>query len=301
MKKEFRGRTITPNPYDTVRRERDSRFAEIAKRFVRNRAAVFGLLIFAVILFGILFANFIVPSSLVTAYDRTAKLQPPSAQHIFGTDNLGRDVFTRILYGSRITVGIGVGATLASLLIGAIIASICAISKRTDFIVMRVIDVASCIPSLLLALVLLAILGGSVANMMITLTIVSVPGFVIMIRSVLLSVVEQDYIKASRLNGTRTVKLVLKHILPNALDPIIVHATMTISGMMLSAAGLSFIGMGVAPPSPEWGAMLNFAQGYYKTAPYLAIFPGLAIALTALSINLIGDGLRDALDPKAVK
>ncbi len=294
-------RTEKPNIYETVRRPRDSRFREVVKRYARNRAAVIGLAIFAVILFGIIFANVLVPNVLVTAYDRSAKLQPPSAAHFFGTDNLGRDVFARILYGSRITVGIGVGATLTSLLIGALIASVCAVSKKTDFVVMRVVDVASCVPGLLLALVLLAVLGGSVANMMITLTIVSVPGFVIIIRSVLLSVVEQDYVKAARLSGTGTGKLVLRHILPNALDPIIVHATMTISGMMLSAASLSFIGMGVSPPSPEWGAMLNFAQGYYKTAPWLAIFPGVAIALTALSINLIGDGLRDALDPKAAK
>ena len=284
--KNVLNRPRRPDPYENVKRERDSRFREIVKRYARNRAAVIGLLLFLVILFGIVFANLIVPASLVTAYDRSAKLQPPSAAHIFGTDNLGRDVFARILYGSRITVGIGVGATLASLVIGAIIASVCAISKKADFVIMRIIDVASCVPALLLALVLLAALGGRAANMMITLTVVSV---------------EQDYIKASRLNGAGTLKLVLRHILPNALDPIIVHATMTISGMMLSAAALSFIDMGVSPPSPEWGAMLNFAQGYYKTAPYLAIFPGVAIALTALSINLIGDGLRDALDPKAVK
>ena len=170
------------------------------------------------------------------------------------------------------------------------IASVCATSKKADFIIMRIVDVGNCVPSLLLALVLLAILGGSVANMMITLTIVSVPGFIVSIRSVLLSVVEEDYVRASRLNGTGSLKLILRHILPNA-----------ISSMVLSAAGLSFIGMGVSPPSPEWGAMLNFAQSYYKTAPYLAIFPGVAIALTALSINLIGDGLRDALDPKSIK
>jgi peptide/nickel transport system permease protein len=273
---------------------------DVIRRYSHNRAAMLGLIIFSVILFGILFANLLIPSSMVTAYDTSAKLSPPSAEHIFGTDNLGRDVFARILYGSRITVGIGVGATLASLVIAAILASICAISKRADFIIMRVVDVGSCIPSTLLALVLLAILGGSVANMMLTLTIVSIPSFTTLIRSVLLGVVEQDYIKASRLNGTGTLKLVWRHILPNALDPIIVDATMTISSMMLSASALSFIGMGVSPPSPEWGAMLNFAQSYYKTAPYLAIFPGLAIALTALSINLIGDGLRDALDPKTV-
>ena len=149
--------------------------------------------------------------------------------------------------------------------------------------------------------VLLTVLGGSVFNMVLTLTLVSVPGFVLRIRAVVLGVVEQDYVKAARVSGTRSIKLVVKHILPNALDPIIVDATMTISSMMLSAAGLSFIGVGVAPPNPEWGAMLNYAQQYFRTAPYMAIFPGLAITLTALSINLVGDGLRDALDPQADK
>lgn len=284
-----------------VHNSRDSLFSDVVKRFVRNRAALIGLVILAVILFAIVFANFLVPKELVTAYDTRAKLSPPSAEHWFGTDNLGRDLFARILYGARITVGIGVGATLTSLLIGALLASVCALSKRADFVIMRIVDVGTCIPSLLLALVFLAILGGSVFNMMLTLTIVSVPDFTTRIRAVLLSVVEQDYVKAARLSGTRTFNLVLHHILPNAIDPIIVDATMTISSMLLSAAGLSFIGVGVSPPSPEWGAMLNYAQQYFRTAPYMAIFPGIAITLTALSINLVGDGLRDALDPKAIK
>ena len=174
-------------------------------------------------------------------------------------------------------------------------------SKKADFFIMRVVDVITCVPTILLALVLLTVLGGSVFNMVLTLTLVSVPGFVLRIRAVVLGVVEQDYVKAARVSGTRSIKLVVKHILPNALDPIIVDATMTISSMMLSAAGLSFIGVGVAPPNPEWGAMLNYAQQYFRTAPYMAIFPGLAITLTALSINLVGDGLRDALDPQADK
>ena len=273
----------------------------VFRRFARNKAAMIGLVLFVILLFMIIFADVIVPASMITSYDTHAKFMTPGPGHIFGTDNLGRDVFARIVHGSRITVGIGVGATLASLLVGAAIASICAISKKADFVIMRIVDVFTCIPAILLALVLLAILGGSVANMMLTLTIVSVPGFVMTIRSVLLSVVETDYVRASRLNGTGTLRLVLRHILPNALDPIIVYSTMTISSMVLSAAGLSFIGMGVSPPSPEWGAMLNFAQTYYKTAPYLAVFPGAAIAITALSINLIGDGLRDALDPKQIR
>lgn len=284
-----------------IHASRDSLFRDIVKRFVRNRAAVIGLVVLAIILFVIVFANFLVPESLVTAYDTRAKLSPPSAAHWFGTDNLGRDIFARVLYGARITVGIGVGATLTSLIIGALLASVCALSKKADFVIMRIMDVGTCVPSILLALVLLAILGGSVFNMMLTLTIVSVPGFTTRIRAVLLSVVEQDYVKAARISGTSTKVLVMRHILPNALDPIIVDATMTISSMLLSAAGLSFIGVGVSPPSPEWGAMLNYAQQFFRTAPYMAIFPGLAITLTALAVNLVGDGLRDALDPKAIK
>lgn len=286
---------------EMIHHSRDSLFRDVVKRFMRNKAAVLGLVILAVILFVIIFANFLVPEELVTAYDTQARLAGPSAEHWFGTDNLGRDIFARVLYGARITVGISVGATLISLLIGAVLASVCALSKKLDFVIMRIIDVVSCVPSILLALVLLAILGGSVWNMMLTLMIVSVPGFTTRIRSVLLSVVEQDYVKAARVSGTRKISLVLRHVLPNAMDPIIVDATMTISSMLLSAAGLSFIGMGVSPPSPEWGAMLNYAQGYFRTNPHTAIFPGIAIALTALSINLVGDGLRDALDPKAIK
>lgn len=286
---------------EMIHHSRDSLLRDVAKRFMRNKAAVVGFIILTVILFVIIFANFLVPEELVTAYDTQARLAGPSAEHWFGTDNLGRDIFARVLYGARITVGISVGATLISLLIGAVLASVCALSKKLDFVIMRIIDVVSCVPSILLALVLLAILGGSVWNMMLTLMIVSVPGFTTRIRSVLLSVVEQDYVKAARVSGTRKISLVLRHVLPNALDPIIVDATMTISSMLLSAAGLSFIGMGVSPPSPEWGAMLNYAQGYFRTNPHTAIFPGIAIALTALSINLVGDGLRDALDPKAIK
>ena len=286
---------------EMIHHSRDSLLRDVAKRFMRNKAAVLGFIILTVILFVIIFANFLVPEELVTAYDTQARLVGPSAEHWFGTDNLGRDIFARVLYGARITVGISVGATLISLLIGAVLASVCALSKKLDFVIMRIIDVVSCVPSILLALVLLAILGGSVWNMMLTLMIVSVPGFTTRIRSVLLSVVEQDYVKAARVSGTRKISLVLRHVLPNAMDPIIVDATMTISSMLLSAAGLSFIGMGVSPPSPEWGAMLNYAQGYFRTNPHTAIFPGIAIALTALSINLVGDGLRDALDPKAIK
>lgn len=292
---------MSSKPIRMASRSRDSLFSDIAKRYWRNKAAVIGGVILLIIVLACLTANLIVPESMVTEYNTRAKLQPPSAEHWFGTDNLGRDLFARVLYGARISVGIGVGATLLSLVLGAAIASVCAMSKKADFVTMRVVDVITCVPTILLALVLLTVLGGSVFNMVLTLTLVSVPGFVLRIRSVVLGVVEQDYIHAARVSGTKPLKLVVRHILPNAIDPIIVDATMTISSMMLSAAGLSFIGVGIAPPNPEWGAMLNYAQQYMRTAPYMAIFPGAAIALTALSINLVGDGLRDALDPQAGK
>lgn len=284
-----------------VHNSKSSLAGDVFKRFMNNKAAVIGAVLLCIVLFALIFADVIVPYEKVTAYNSADRLNPPSWEHPFGTDNLGRDLFARIIHGSRISVGIGVGSTLVSLCIAAAIASVCAMSKKADFVIMRIIDVISCVPSILLALMFLAIMGGSVLNMMITLTIISVPSFVLHIRSVILSIVEQDYVAAARISGSSTFKVVVKHVLPNAINPIIVEATMMISAMMLSAAGLSFIGVGVSPPSPEWGAMLNYAQGHMRTAPYMAIIPGLAICITALSINLVGDGLRDALDPKSGK
>lgn len=271
------------------------------KRFLRNKTAVLGAVILLFLVFLIIFANVLIPVEKVTAYDVTNRLTPPCAEHWFGTDNLGRDVLARIVYGTRISVGIGVGSTLLSLSLGAILAAVCSLSRRLDFIIMRVMDVWSSIPTILLALVFLAVLGGSVANMMLTLSVVSVPTFTLYIRSVVLSVAERDYVSAAYLSGSKSARLVWRHILPNAIDTIIVDATMTVSNMMLAAASLSAIGMGVAPPSPEWGAMLSYATDYIKTSPYLFIFPGCAVVLAAIAINLVGDGLRDALDPGSMR
>ena len=276
-------------------------FWEAVKRFTYNKAAVIGAVYLAALLFIIIFANVLVPVEKVTYYSILDRKLTPCAEHWFGTDNLGRDLFARVIYGTRITVGVSVGATLASLLIGASIASVCALNHKADFVIMRMVEIFNCIPSVLFAMVLLAVMGGSVVNLIITMTIVSIPGFIIHVRSILFSIMEQDYIKAARLSGTRGVKLVRKHILPNAVDTMIVDATMTISGMMLSAAGMSAIGLGISPPSPEWGAMINAAAGYYRELPHMLLFPAAAVVLTALAINLVGDGLRDALDPKAMK
>jgi len=249
--------------------------------------------------FGAIFANQICPEELVTTQDASIRLQEPSAEHIFGTDAYGRDLFARVLYGSRISLTIGLFTAFFSLVIGGILGAAAAYyGGQIDNIIMRVMDIFSAIPGTLLALAIVAALGASMLNLLIAITISSIPGFVRLIRSTVLTVVESDYVEAARACGTRDGRTIMRHILPNAIGPIIVQTTSSISGMILQASGLSFIGMGVQPPTPEWGAMISEAREFMRTEPYLMIFPGVCIILAALAFNLIGDGLRDALDPR---
>ena len=235
-------------------------------------------------------------------YAKTAPLeayQGPSFQHLFGTDNLGRDIFSRCIYATRISLFIGVVSSVAAVVVGGTLGLIAAyFMKAVDNIIMRVMDMFTAIPGTLLALAIVAALGTSMVNLLIAITISSIPGFVRLIRSTVLTVVESDYVEAARACGTGDARIILRHILPNAIGPIIVQTTTSISDMILTASGLSFIGMGVQAPTPEWGAMISEAREFYRQKPYLVIFPGVCIILTALSFNLIGDGLRDALDPR---
>ena len=284
-------------------RRKKSQMAEIWRRMRKNTAAMIGLAILAVILLVAIFAGVICDyDTQVIAQNMAQRLQPPSAEHWFGTDAYGRDTFARVVYGARISLAIGVAATVGSVLISGFLGAVCGYyGGKVDAVIMRIMDMFLAIPTELLALAIVASLGPSMANLLIAVTVARIPPFTRIVRSSILSVIDQEYIEAARACGASDFIIIVRHVLPNALDPIIVDATMTISSMLLSAAGLSFIGMGVSPPSPEWGAMLNYAQGYFRTNPHTAIFPGIAIALTALSINLVGDGLRDVLDPKAIK
>ncbi len=204
-----------------------------------------------------------------------------------------------MVHGSRRSLSLGVGTTLISLLIGGFIGACCGLyGSKFDSVVMRLCDVLNCVPGLLFALAVVAALGSSMQNLLIAVTVISIPGFIRIVRSVILSIVEQEYIYAARACDSSNWVIITRHILPNAMGPIIVQASMSVASMMLTAAGLSFIGMGVQPPTPEWGVMLSTAREYMSKAPYLLAFPGIAIALSALSLNLVGDGLRDALDPK---
>lgn len=274
--------------------------AEVWRRIKKNKVAMFGLMVIVIVILMAIFAD------VITNYDEMAikqnakaVLQYPSTEHWFGTDAFGRDVFARIVHGTRASLTLGISATFISLVFGVIIGAAAGYyGGIIDEIIMRILDMIMCIPGLLLALAIVAALGPGLRNMLIAITISMVPGFARVVRAVVLTIVGEVYIEAARCCGTRDFKILLIHVIPNAMGPIIVQATMSISGMILIGAGLSYIGMGIQPPAPEWGAMLSEANNYMRQYPYLVIFPGFALILTSLAFNLFGDGLRDALDPK---
>ncbi len=283
-------------------KNKNRKYAQAAsfwRRYRKNKTAVLGLAILTVIILVAVFADLIVPYSKCIEQVGADRLQGPSAAHFFGTDEYGRDLFARIVHGSRYSLLIGLATSLMALIIGAILgASAGYFGGWIDNIIMRIMDVFMCVPPILLSLAVVAALGTNLRNLIIAITISCVPGNVRLIRSVVLTSAEQDYVEAAKSYGTSHARIIFRYVLPNAMGPIIVNTTMSISGMMLSAAGLSFIGMGIQPPSPEWGALLSNAQTYLFTAPYMLLFPGLCILFTSLAFNLVGDGLTDALDPK---
>jgi len=272
---------------------------EFWRRFTKNKTAVLGLCIMIFILLIVIFADVIVPYSRCIEQAGAERLQGPGPKHFFGTDEYGRDLFARVIHGSRFSLFIGVATSLMALVFGSLIgASAGYFGGMIDNAIMRVVDVFMCVPPILLSLAVVAALGTNLRNLIIAMTISCIPGNVRLIRSVVLTVAEQDYVEAARSYGTGNGRIILRYVLPNAMGPIIVNTTMMISDMILSAAGLSFIGMGIQPPAPEWGALLSNAQTYLFSAPYMLLFPGLFIIITSLAFNLVGDGLTDALDPK---
>lgn len=280
-------------------RRKHAQFSEFWRRYRKNRTAVLGLCILTVIVLMAIFADVIVPYSKCIEQVGTDRLQGPSAAHFFGTDEYGRDIFARIVHGSRFSLLIGLATSLMALVIGAILGA-CAgyFGGVVDNAISRVIDVFMCVPPILLSLAVVAALGTNLRNLIIAITISCVPGNVRLIRSVVLTTAEQDYVEAAKSYGTSNARIIFRYVLPNAMGPIIVNTTMSISDMMLSAAGLSFIGMGIQPPAPEWGSMLSNAQTYLFAAPNMLLFPGMFILMTSLAFNLVGDGLTDSLDPK---
>lgn len=274
-------------------------FTEFWRRFRKNRTAVVGLCIMVFIIGIALFADLIVPYSKCIDLNASDRLQWPSAEHLFGTDEYGRDMFARVIHGSRYSLFIGVATSLLALVFGAILgASAGYFGGVVDTIICRVVDIFLSVPPILLSLAVVAAMGTNMRNLIIAMTISCIPGDVRLIRSVVLTVSGQDYVEAARSYGTSNARIIFRYVLPNAMGPIIVNTTMSISNMILSAAGLSYLGMGVQPPAPEWGSLLSDAQSYMFSSPYLLFFPGVFIVLASLAFNLVGDGLTDALDPK---
>lgn len=284
--------------YVTYRRE--SQGAEIWRNFCQNKLALAAGVVLIIIIFAAIFADVLFDYDTdVLGQNPRERYQSPGAAHWFGTDNFGRDLFARVVYGSRYSLTFGFGCTIIALLLGCLLGATAAYyGGKWDAIIMRVLDAFMCIPSLLLMLLVVSVMGGNMKSLIVSITISSVPGFTRMIRSVVLSVVQQDFVEAARSCGTRDREIVMRHILPNAIGPIIVNGMMNIAGIIMSAAGLSYIGMGIQPPAPEWGNMLAEAMKSVRSYPFLAIFPGLAVVLTALCFNLVGDGLADAIDPR---
>ena len=278
--------------------KKQSRVLEIWDAIRRNKAAILGLVILLLFILITIFADLIAPYELVTTQTRDI-LQPPSAQHWFGTDDLGRDVFARVIHATRVSLAIGLIATVLSVLVGGILGSVAGYKGgKLDEFLMRLMDALMCIPSTLLALAIVAALGTSMTNLILAITISSVPGVARVIRAVIINIVDEDYITAAISYSENDYRIITRYVLPNAVGPVIVYATMSISATILTAAGLSFIGMGVQPPTPEWGYMISEAQGSMRYASYLIMFPGFALLLASLAFNLLGDGLQDALDPK---
>lgn len=278
--------------------KKTNQMKEIWRRFRKSKTAMLGLCLLIFVLSIAIFADVSTPyeNAISQSADR---LDSPSAAHIFGTDELGRDLFARIVHGSRYSLLIGVSTSVLALVIGGLLGAIAAYyGGWVDNIIMRLTDVVMTVPPILLSLAVVAALGGSLRNLLIAITISCVPSMLRLVRSVVLGVVDEDYIEAARSYGASDMRIILKYVIPNALGPIIVTTTMNVANMILSAAGLSFLSLGVQPPAPEWGALLSDAKTYMFTAPHLLYIPGIFIVIAALSFNLAGDGLRDALDPK---
>jgi peptide/nickel transport system permease protein len=234
------------------------------------------------------------------ASDMTQSFVWPNAAHWFGTDQLGRDIFSRILDGTKISLFVGVSAVAIALSVGVILGAIAGYrGGRADTLIMRLMDMMLAIPSILLAIAFMAALGKGIDKAIIAIGLVSIPEYARIVRGSILSVKENDFVQAAKVIGNKSSRIIFKHILPNVISVIVVRATLGISTAVLDTAALGFLGLGVQPPFAEWGDMLGRARGFIFTAPYTLIFPGIAITLTVLAFNLLGDGLRDALDPKS--
>ena len=275
-----------------------SPWAEAWRSFRKNKIAVVGAFIVAGFILLAILAPLIAPYEFDEQI-RDSRLQAPSAEHWFGTDDFGRDIFSRVVYGARISLWVGFFSVLGSMIVGSLLGIIAGYFGRwVDSLISRIFDIMLAFPSILLAIAIVAVLGPSLQNALIAIAIINIPTFGRLIRSRVLSVKEEEYIMAARAIGMSNSRILFQHVLPNSMAPIIVQGTLAIATAIIEAAALGFLGLGAEAPNPEWGKMLSDAKSFLINAPWTMVFPGLAIMLTVLGFNLMGDGLRDALDPR---
>ncbi|MBA4535658.1 ABC transporter permease [Bacillus aquiflavi] len=275
-----------------------SPWREAWRSFRKNKLALIGTFIVITFIMMAILAPVIAPEG-IDEQKFTEKLQSPSSKHWFGTDDFGRDIFSRVIYGARISLSVGFFSVLGSIVVGSLLGIVAGFYGRwIDTVISRIFDIMLAFPSILLAIGIVAVLGPSLQNALIAIAIINVPNFGRLIRSKVLSVKEEEYITAAKSIGMKDTRILFHHILPNSMAPIIVQGTLAIATAIIEAAALGFLGLGAEAPLPEWGKMLADSKGFLVNAPWTMVFPGLAIMLTVLGFNLMGDGLRDALDPR---
>jgi peptide/nickel transport system permease protein len=271
---------------------------DAAQRLIRNRLAMFGAFVLAIIVIMGLFGPQIAPYD-PNGMDFTARFAPPSLNHLMGTDDFGRDTFSRIIYGARVSLLVGLVAVGLASTVGTTLGLVAGYSNRVvDEIIMRTMDVLYAFPAILLALAILAALGRGVGNAMIAIGVVYIPIFARITRGAVLTVRNEEFIMAARTLGAGDIRILFQHILPNVMAPVIVETSLSLAFAILAEAALSFFGLGTQPPDPSWGRMLSEGRSYFRQSIWMGIFPGVAIMLTVMGFNFLGDGLRDALDPR---
>jgi peptide/nickel transport system permease protein len=277
-----------------------SQAAEIWKRLRKNKGALLGLAIITIlVVIALTVPMWIDYDTQVITQNISERLQTPSAKHLMGTDDKGRDICCRLLYGTRYSLAVGFVAVSIALVLGVTLGSVAGFfGGAIENLIMRATDIFASVPSLLMGICIVSALGASTVTLMIAVGITSVPQFVRITRAAVLTVRGQDYVESAKAIGIPDWKIIMKHIVPNCLSPIIVQTTLRIGSAIITASSLSFLGMGVPSPAPEWGSMLSAGRNFLRGYSYMTFFPGLAIMITVLAFNLVGDGLRDAMDPK---
>ena len=306
MSKQRKAEAVLNMPYENQVIRQRTLFQETWMRFKRSKTAMFGLcflMVLVVISVATLVIDFATNNAVydthVVEQDLVNRLQGPSAEHLLGTDELGRDILMRLLWGARYSLFMSLLSIGAALVVGGMLGAVAGyFGGLIDNVIMRIMDILLSMPSMLLALTVVAALGTSTFNVVVAVAISFVPSFARVLRSSVLQVKENEYIEAARAIGANNFRIITKFVIPNSLAPIIVQGTLGVANAILTVASLSFVGLGVQSPTPEWGAMLSNARTYMREAWHITVFPGIAIMLAILSLNLMGDGLRDALDPK---